>query len=460
MVMTLKPNPKEDESMKRFLLVLLAVLFTLSAMFAGAGKVIVQAEQETLGSQPVTITFWHSASDDAGPLVDKYVKEFNENNEYQITVNAIYQGQYSDATTLMKTILSAENYKELPDIMQLDATGKLDYYNSGRAFSINDAIEYFDEDITEDYLEVALGNWQFSGSQLGLPFATSTTITYYNKDVLKAAGWEEGPDTFADIIQLSEDMKANGITVPAYGAVPNTPTLANWLGQLGSYVVNNSNGADDTATALECIDNGSLETFLTEWKAMYDAGALQNESLSTNQFVAGEVAILTSSSSSVSSLLSKVGDSFEVGASTFLRVNSSADYGATVSGSCLVMFDSEDALKKAATWEFIKYMTGEAVQVDFAAGTGYTPGYKAAVENEDYKNLLATTPQFAVAPEQLAKTPASMRSVTVGPTVDFYYAIQNEVTDMLNNGATVDDTIVSMEESLQGLLDNYLRMNP
>jgi trehalose utilization protein len=53
-----------------------------------------------------------------------------------------------------------------------------------------------------------------------------------------------------------------------------------------------------------------------------------------------------------------------------------------------------------------------------------------------------------------------MRSVTVGPTVDFYYAIQNEVTDMLNNGATVDATVASMQESLQGLLDNYLRTNP
>jgi len=105
-------------------------------------------------------------------------------------------------------------------------------------------------------------------------------------------------------------------------------------------------------------------------------------------------------------------------------------------------------------------MTGEKVQADFAAGTGYTPGYKAAVDNVDYKNLLATTPQFSVAPEQLAKTPASMRSVTVGPTVDFYYAIQNGITAMLKNGDTVDATVTSMEQSLQGLLDNYLRMNP
>lgn len=445
--------------MKKCFLMLLTILFVLTGVFAAGQKEPTQVEQVALGSKPVTITFWHCASDDAGLLVDKYIKEYNQNNEYQITVNPIYQGQYSDTTTLMKTIISAENYKELPNIMQLDATGKIDYYKSGRAFTIDDAMKYFNDDIINDYTSGAIGNWQFSGAQLGLPFATSTSITYYNKDILKAAGWNKAPDTFADIIQLSKDMKANGITTAVYGAVPNTPTLANWIGQLGSYVVNNKNGADATATKLDCIDNGALKMFLTEWKAMYDAGALRNQSLSTNQFVAGEVAILTGSSSSVNSLLSKVGGKFEVGATTFLRVNSSADYGATVSGSCLVMFDSDDALKKAATWDFIKYMTGENVQADFAAGTGYTPGYKASVDNAIYKNLLITTPQFSVAPEQLAKTPASMRSVTVGPTVDFYYAIQNEVTDMLSKGTTVDATVKSMGANLQGLLDNYMRSN-
>ena len=31
-----------------------------------------------LAEEPVKIVFWHSASEDAGALVDKYVKDFNE----------------------------------------------------------------------------------------------------------------------------------------------------------------------------------------------------------------------------------------------------------------------------------------------------------------------------------------------------------------------------------------------
>lgn len=444
--------------MKKIASTMLLLALSLTLVFAQGSQEKATSSQE-LGSEPVTITFWHCASDDAGVLMDKYIKDFNENNQYKITVNAIYQGQYSDATTLMKTIISAENYKELPDMMQLDATGKVDYYNSGKAFTIDDAVKEFNDDVKGDYVEAALGNWQFKGTQLGLPFASSTTITFYNADLLKEAGWDHCPDTFQDVIALKKDMEKAGLSAATYGTVPSTPTLANWLGQLGSYVVNNSNGSESTATKLDCIDNGALKTFLTEWKAMYDNGAVMNQSLSVNQFINGEVAIVTNSSSNVNAILEKVNGKFNVGASTFLRVNDSASYGATVAGSCLVMFDSSDSLKKKATWEFMKYLTGKDVQTDFAINTGYIPSNKASAQTEEYQNLLKTNPMYKVGPEQLEKTPSSMRSVTVGPSADFYYGIMNGVSDMLKNNSTVDDALLSISTNLQGLLDQYARNN-
>ena len=254
-------------------------------------------------------------------------------------------------------------------------------------------------------------------------------------------------------------MQAAGLTAKVFQAVPNTPTMANWLGQLGSYVVNESNGADGTATALDCIDNGALETFLTEWKAMYDSGALLNENGSTDKFIAGEVAILPTSSSNVTAVLEKVGGAFEVGVSTYLRVNEDASYGATVSGSCLVMFDSEDALRKEAAWCFMQYLTSADVQADFAAGTGYIPAHMDALEAEAYKALTAEYPQYTVAFEQLSNTPAEMRSVTVGPSTDFYYAIMQGASDMLEYDQTAEETAEIMADELTLLLEDYARNN-
>ena len=53
----------------------------------------VEGGESLLGTEPVTITFWHCASDEAGVLMDKYIQDFNETNEYDITVDAVDQGQ-------------------------------------------------------------------------------------------------------------------------------------------------------------------------------------------------------------------------------------------------------------------------------------------------------------------------------------------------------------------------------
>lgn len=416
--------------------------------------------ESLLGTEDVEITFWHCASDDAGVLMDKYVSDFNKNNEYGITVNAIYQGQYSDATTMLRTILSAENYDELPDLMQLDATGVVTYFDSGKAYTVDDAVKDYEEaGFMDSYLEAALGNWQYSGAQIGLPFATSTSITYYNKDLLTKAGWDHAPSTFAEVIKLSDDMKKAGLSAVALQSVPNTPTLANWIGQLGSYVVNKQNGSEGTADALECIDNDTLATFLTEWKAMYDAGALKNEQGSSDAFVAGEVALMPSSSSAIGSITEKVNGAFEVGVGNYLRVNDSATEGATVSGSCVAMFNGDEALRREASWYFLKYLTSADVQADFAAATGYIPCNTAALDTDVYKAAVEETPAYQTVYDQLMATPSSMRSVTVGPSKDFYYAIMESVSDMLQNNQTVEETVDIMSDELGNLLTEYVRNN-
>lgn len=453
--------------MKKIIAVLLALMMLCGLAACGASpeepageKAPVTPQESLLGSKPVTITFWHCASDEAGVLMDKYVAAFNAENEYGITVNAAYQGQYSDATTLLKTMLSGENYADLPDVMQLDATGKTPYYSSGRAFTVDDAVAaYGDENTLDAYLEAALGNWQFGGVQLGLPFATSTTVTYYNKTLLEQAGFSGAPDTLADLAAIGKAMREKGMTQSVFQCIPNTPTLANWLGQLGSYLVDHRNGADDTATALDCIENGALVSFLREWKALYEAGALVNENASNDAFLAGEVAVITNSSSHVNEIISGVDGRFEVGVSGYLRVNDSAASGATVSGSCLVLFDSMDELKKQAAFCFMQYLTSAKVQADYAAHTGYVPSNKGALDDPAYAAVTERDPRYLAAFEQLSQTPAELRSVTVGPSTDFYYAIIQDISDMLEYDQTPEETAELLHDDLTSLLSDYARNN-
>ena len=404
------------------------------------------------------IVFWHSMSEEAGTLMDSYVKSFNETigKEQGIEVEAVFQGTYAESVTKMNSVLSAGQDETLPDVLQLDATGKVSYLAAEAAYTVDEALKDHPETDLSGLLAPAMSNWSLSGVQLGLPFATSTTVLYYNKTALDAVG-AQAPDTFADIAALAALIPTEGDTV-IYASVPNTPTLANWLGQIGSNLVNYHNGSEGTADALDCLENGALVTFLTEWKNLYLSGALSNTSGSTDAFVAGKQLMMTSSSSNVASLLEKVGDTFEVGVAGYPRVNAGAAHGATVNGSCLVMFDHGEA-KKNAAWPFIQYLTSSEIQADFARGTGYIPSNQKATESDVWKELVKEFPQYEVALTQLMNTPDTMRSVTVGPSADFYYAIMNDMTDYLDADMSPDEGADLMAEDLGGLLEQYKRAN-
>ena len=404
----------------------------------------------------VEIVFWHSMTEMAGESLEGLVDEFNRTvgAEKGIHVTAVYQGAYTEAVTKMNGMLSSGRPDSLPDVMQLDATGKVVYSGAEAAYTVDDLLGERPETDLSDYLPSALKNWNLNGVQLGIPFATSTTVTYYNKSVLDSFG-VPAPVTLQDIGGIRAAV-GDGYTV--YAAVPNTPTLNNWLGQLGSDLVNCRNGSEGTADSLACIENGALETFLTVWKDLYATGALDNADASTDAFAAGQLLVMTSSSSKVAGLLGRIDGRFELGVCAYPRVNAEAANGATVSGSCLVMFDHGDERRQAA-WELVSFLCGAESQVSFARATGYIPSCFSALESGAWQDFIAEYPQYEAAALQLRDTPENMLSATVGPSADFYYAIMNDVSDMLLDDLTPEETADMMAEDLGGMLEIYVKNN-
>lgn len=408
---------------------------------------------------PVSLTFWHCMGENAGMLLEEQVRLFNQTagKELGIEVTPIYQGAYTDATSKMNKVLSSPQQDLLPDVMQMDATGKMNYLSSGASYTIDEARQ---DDASFDLsalLPAAMSNWQLNGVQLGVPFATSTTVMYYNKTMLQQKG-AAVPETFGDFAALVPLFAGDNVSI--YSDLPNTPSLCNWLGQLNSHLVDHENGNTGSATALACMENGALRTFLTEWKALYQSGALENAAGSLERFAAGQIMFITASSSKAAGLREAIGDRFEMGIAQFPRVNEDATVGSTASGSCLVMFDNGSDARKAAARSFLAWMTSAPVQAAIAAGTGYIPAHAQAGEDSAYRQLLAQFPDFGVSLSQLIGTPGSMRSVTVGPAKDFYYAIENNISDMLTYDLPVEETLALMEAELNGLLAQYNLANP
>ena len=453
--------------MQKHLLSLSLVLSLILGLMMPGSAVDASADTE-----PREIIFWHSMSETAGEAMEQIVDEFNAGpgGDLGIHVESVFQGSYSDATSKLRTIIQAGQTIELPDVMQIDATGIVSYQSTEATFTVDEAItEYEDLDL-ERFMEVPLAYWNFDGVQLGLPFSTSTTVTYYNKTLLDEAGFAEAPTTFAEIIDLSEalaETSADGAKLYAFGGVPNTPTLANWIGQIpgkdvdSSYVLDALNGRGGTATRVIAGEEGTLRHFLTEWKAMYDAGALMNEPASlTDLWVAGQIAMITNSSSGLGYLPELVGDNFEMGVSYFPRIDENSNFGATVSGSGVFMFDRLSGENKRAAWEFTRYLVSPEVQADFSMASGYFPSNKDSYDLDEFKAFAKENPAILTVVEQVEETSPDMMGIVIGPAWDFYMEIQNQIFLMLDEDLSVEETTETLVKVLDDLLQTYKESNP
>ena len=455
--------------MKKSLFVYGLVFAVLFAVLGNAAWASGGAQQAPAG--PVTIRFWHSMADEAAIAFDEYVREFyaGPGAAKQITVEAVFQGQYADATAKLRPLLQTRQTNTLPDVMQIDATGVVDYLNTDYAFTVDDALAADRSYDIKQIMDAPLKAWNYGGRQLGIPVSASTTVMYYNKSLLDAAGVNNPPTSFEEIIDVSRRLPAvnsNNQKLTAFAQQPNTPLLANWIGQIpgqgvgSSYVVNNRNGRDGNAEKLVCDTEGTLLKFLAGWKAMYDAGALLNVSDGlSNLFLTQQIAFYTASTSSLTSLLSQIAGRFELGCTYFPRVNNAAKPGAAVSGSALFMFNKGDKAKTNAAWEFVKFMSSADIQARFGAATGYTPVNLGSAREASYAAHVAKYPQAEVGTKQLAETSPDMMGVIVGPSRDFYYEIVNQVSSMLVDKKTPEETVKTMAAALNLLLDDYAEAN-
>ena len=444
----------------------LVPLITVSVLILGKRQ---GSPRESAGF--ITVSFWHSMTDNAGLAFDEFVREFNAGPgaEKGIRVEAVFQGQYADATAKLRPLLQAGRARALPDVMQIDATGIVDYLNTEFAFTVDDALAMDPDFDLGQIMEAPLLAWNYGGRQLGMPVSASTMVLYYNRTILDAAGILNPPTTFDEIIEISRRLPAvnvNNQRLAAFAQQPNTLLLGNWIGQMPrrgsnvSFVVDNRNGRDGDATRLVCDSESTLLAFLGAWKNMYDSGALLNVGDGLNNlFLTQQIVFMIASTASLTRLLNQIDGRFELGCAFFPRVNSDSNFGATVSGSGLFMFDKGERARAEATWEFVKFMTSADIQARLSVATGYIPVNLGSLYHESYADHLARFPKAGIGTRQLAETSPEMVGVIVGPSRNFFFEIVSQVSSMLTNNRSPEETVRTMSAALNRLLDDFIEAN-
>ena len=143
---------------KKLVLLLLTATMVMGVLSGcGNGKTSVSQTGDTSTDEKVemaaaddvdgtTITFWHSMGGVNGQAIDTLVNKFNEENEYGITVEAQYQGEYDDSLNKLK---SAQIGNMGADLVQVYEIGTRFMIESGWVVPMQEMVDADNYDVSQ-----------------------------------------------------------------------------------------------------------------------------------------------------------------------------------------------------------------------------------------------------------------------------------------------------------------------
>lgn len=439
------------------MLALSMIAGTSSAVFAAENTTAEMADASDVDG--TTISFWHSMGGVNGEALDTLVKQFNEENEYGITVDAQYQGEYDDSLNKLK---SAQIGNMGADLVQVYEIGTRFMIDSGWIVPMQEMIDGDGYDLSQ--IEPNLAAYYTIDNELySMPFNSSTPILYYNKDMFEKAGITEVPDSLEGIGEIGQQLLDNGGAGEAMSMGIYGWFFEQLISKQGLEYANNGNGRKEAATAVAFDENGAAKNILTVWKDLNDKGFApivgKGGDAGLADFSAGKSAITLGSTASLKQILQDVNGKFEVGTAYFPKVSSSDEGGVSIGGASLWALDNQDPKKLRATWEFIKFLISPESQAYWNAQTGYFPVTVAAQEEETFKQNVAEYPQFQTAIDQLHDSAPEYAGALLSVFPEARAIVESEIESLLNGNEDVDAVVKNMTESINGAIEEYNLVN-
>lgn len=406
-----------------------------------------------------TITFWHSMGGVNGEAIDYLVKKFNEENTKNIKVDAQYQGSYDDAINKLK---SAQIGNMGADLVQIYDIGTRFMIDSGWVIPMQDLIDADGWDDSQIEPNIA-AYYTVDNKLYSMPFNSSTPILYYNKDMFEKAGITEVPDSLPGIEAVSEDLITKGgageaISLGIYGWF-----FEQFTAKQGKSYVDNGNGREGVATAVEFDSNGAGLNTLTAWKSLADKGYAPNVGRGGDaglaDFSSGKSAMTLGSTASLKQVLNDVNGKFEVGTAYFPKVSDDDQGGVSIGGASLWALNNEDEAKQMAVWEFVKFLVSPESQAYWNAQTGYFPVTVTAHDEPVFKENLEKYPQFETAIDQLHDSTPESAGALLSVFPEARTIVETEIENMINKNEKPEDALKTIADQINKSIEDYNLLN-
>src|SRR5262245_53172771 len=167
-------------------------------------------------AQKVQVDFWHGLTQPNGGFLEKIASDFNASQK-DFQVNATFKGAYPDT---MVAAIAAFRAGNAPHIVQMFEVGTATMMAARGAIMPVHQLSA-DTGVAIDpaaYVAGVRGYYSTSdGKLMSMPFNSSTTILYYNKEAFRKAGLnpEQPPKSWREVREAAAKIKAaNAAPIP------------------------------------------------------------------------------------------------------------------------------------------------------------------------------------------------------------------------------------------------------
>lgn len=343
--------------------------------------------------EPVTIEFWYTMSGDSETAMQEMIAEFNKNNEYGITVNGTYQGNYEKN---LSKVVASYGTSTAPTIALLASGGFEQLYDAGGLADLAPYVERDNWDLENIPEELRYYMQYNEGEVIEFPYLVSTAVIYYNKALMTSE-----PTTLEEWVASAKAITSKDSSV--YGMFLNLDE-----GFIQRPIIKTLSGTDFTTAdgnGPACLDDDSLLTFLKDWKSWIDDGYcmelsttdMKNKML--NAFSTGKLASFIQTSGNMAQIQSVADEAgIDLGVAKMVGYG---EYAAPLGGGGLVVLDSATQQEQAAAWEFIKFLYEDSNVVKIHKVSSYLPFTYSALESDEVAAYWEENPGFKVASEQM-----------------------------------------------------------
>jgi sn-glycerol 3-phosphate transport system substrate-binding protein len=376
-----------------------------SAGAAAAGAAAVASKRSRAFAAPnvikqagsnIEIDFWYGFGGNLGDRVAELIENFNSQNT-GVVVNGLQQASYEETAQNLTLALQDGTF---PAVAVLSDVWWFRFYLADAIMPLDDFIGAGNYDI-DDIVDSFRIEGVRQGQQYWLPFARSTPLVYYNKDMFDAAGISAFPQTWSEFEEIAPSLVNESEQVYALAHPPSADYLA-WpfQGIVWAY----GGAYSDPDFTIRIHEEGAVNAGRLYQRSIENGWAYTTEN-NGEDLANGFAAVAMASTGSLVGLTEvATANGINLGTAFLPGEVEGIDLHCSTGGSGFSIMTNLTPEEQEAAFSFIEFANSYENTIWWSQNTGYMPVRKSAIEGPEMAEFFTANPNFKTAVDQLPFT--------------------------------------------------------